>query len=75
MTDFSPRLDESSTVPPAASVALLAIKDDIEVIESVTKALYPDWQPLGNDVHDIRHENGRDTWHGIVAEITNTRTS
>jgi hypothetical protein len=75
MTDFSPRHDEPSAVPPAAAVALLAMKDDAEVIVAVTKALYPDWEPLGDGVHDHRYENGQDTWRGIVAEVTHTRTS
>lgn len=73
MTDFSARLTEPSNLDVVTAANLDKIRDDDEVIASVTANLYPGWAAKTDGSDDPQYEDGRATWHGIVEELTGTR--
>lgn len=75
MTDFSARYIEPPTIEPEVATELASLRDDNELIESVTLNLYPSWERSPEGEPDPRLDDGRDTWFGIVDELTRARAN
>jgi hypothetical protein len=73
MTDFSAVLAEPSNLDTGIISTLGAIREDEEIIASVTLTLYPGWVAEEEEGGDPKLEDGRATWHGIVDELTGSR--
>ena len=74
MTDFSAKLKTLFELPAATAAALEELRDDSEIIASVTKVLHPEWD-VGRAGQSGLLEDGRATWHGIVDELSHSRAA
>jgi hypothetical protein len=75
MTDYSARYAEQPEIEDDVLVELKTLRSDAEIIELTTKSLYPNWTPAPNGKVDPQLEDGRQTWCGIIDELSGTRSA